>query len=474
MSPKNLEFVKLNTLQWRQDLFTVDNNFELSHTLRRCYSFDKSGCEPWMKHCLLSPRGIFIQRSARVKGFLLCHACQADVRRATIPTKAIVNGFFFGTPPPVLTELSDGEMAVLTPVTAFGYCFAFNGGKAMKLQGMLGYYRVAKRKIARVTIVAHTLANHLNRNVVFLLTSNMTKRQTEWAMHKMKIWPQKMMLAIEWLVNNNHFWRGLDIWHMQQDIANCVPVRVDMTTEIESNDSSAAEDQDSFFFFSDGTMTDVFGGVSLICDFNKVVHQVRSQGFDGQVVSKMSGEFAQDFMGDNLAESCLLQFPFGRGGMNETRINGEENIDSGFNLMDFVEHITDISQPQFQTPLFVLKLFNSRLRTKILRKSNLQINREQSVINIRKKVSSTNFALAMNAHAKGMQDGSVESNALIRSINSISRSLPHTNASVKRAKQYMESLQHQFGLGGIFLTVTPNDENSFFVTSHSQIDKNAH
>ena len=67
----------------------------------------------------------------------------------------------------------------------------------------------------------------------------------------------------------------------------------------------------------------------------------------------------------------------------------------------------------------------------------------------------------MNAHAKGMQARSVESNALIRSINSISRSVPHANGSVKRAKQHVESLQHQFGLGGIFLTVTPNEKIHF-------------
>ena len=114
------------------------------------------------------------------------------------------------------------------------------------------------------------------------------------------------------------------------------------------------------FFFPDGTMTDGFGGASSACDFNKIVHQVQSQGFDRQVVSKMSGEFTQDFIGDNLAESCLLQFPFGRGGMNEICVNGEEDVNSGFDLMDFVD-IMDISQLQFQTPLCVLKLFNARL-----------------------------------------------------------------------------------------------------------------
>jgi hypothetical protein len=35
----------------------------------------------------------------------------------------------------------------------------------------------------------------------------------------------------------------------------------------------------------------------------------------------------------------------------------------------------------------------------------------------------------------------------------------------------MATLQNHFGLGGIFLTVTPDDENTFLVTAYSQIDK---
>jgi hypothetical protein len=35
----------------------------------------------------------------------------------------------------------------------------------------------------------------------------------------------------------------------------------------------------------------------------------------------------------------------------------------------------------------------------------------------------------------------------------------------------MTTLQNHFGLGGIFLTVTPDDENTFLVTAYSQVDK---
>ena len=40
-----------------------------------------------------------------------------------------------------------------------------------------------------------------------------------------------------------------------------------------------------------------FGGANSACNFNNVVDWAQSQGFDGQVVSQMSGDFAQDFMG---------------------------------------------------------------------------------------------------------------------------------------------------------------------------------
>ena len=48
--------------------------------------------------------------------------------------------------------------------------------------------------------------------------------------------------------------------------------------------------------------------------------------------------------------------------------------------------------------------------------------------------------------------------------------LPHANGVVKRTQMFMESLQQQFGLGGIFLTVTPDDDNSFLVVAYYQTD----
>ena len=167
---------------------------------------------------LFSPRGIFIEKSSRKKGFLVCRICHLNIGKSRFPSISIANGFFFGSPPAELTELTESEMAVLTPVTTFGFCFTMNGGKAMKLCGTLGYYKVRKQSIVRTTLVANTLANCLNRNVVFLLHGDMTKNQKEKAMKKSEICPAKMKTAIEWLVQHNCHWFDLDICKMEDDI----------------------------------------------------------------------------------------------------------------------------------------------------------------------------------------------------------------------------------------------------------------
>ena len=45
-----------------------------------------------------------------------------------MPEFAIANNYSFGTTPSVLTELTDVELALITPVKTFGYCFAWGVG----------------------------------------------------------------------------------------------------------------------------------------------------------------------------------------------------------------------------------------------------------------------------------------------------------------------------------------------------------
>ena len=70
-------------------------------------------------------------------------------------------------------------------------------------------------------------------------------------------------------------------------------------------------------YFPDGTMTNVYGGQESARDFEKAVCEAQSKGFEGTVVSSLDREFTNDYVDDNFIDSCLLQFPYGCGGIDE-------------------------------------------------------------------------------------------------------------------------------------------------------------
>ena len=63
-------------------------------------------------------RGVNIRKSKH-SSFVLCKDCDKCIRSNIRPTKAIANGFFFGSPPKELTELRECELAMVATVKSF-------------------------------------------------------------------------------------------------------------------------------------------------------------------------------------------------------------------------------------------------------------------------------------------------------------------------------------------------------------------
>jgi hypothetical protein len=61
---------------------------------------------------------------------------------------------------------------------------------------------------------------------------------------------------------------------------------------------------------------------------------------------------------------------------------------------------------------------------------------------------------------------------VLDSVDACSRALPHMNEAVKKARGIGESMQHVFGAGSIFLTVSFDDDSCFLtqVLSGVQVD----
>lgn len=185
--------------------------------MRDCYKYEGDQEKSWMIDMLLSPRGSFSGLpSQKRSGYVVCSRCKNALHNREVPSFSIGNGCAYGTPPPELLELTDVELAFLTPVKTYGYCFTFTGGKQTCLKGTLAYYKVKIGSIARA--VAHLDALSMNQHVVVLITGKMTEQQRRTARKKAKVQTSKLLGAVEWLSKNNIHWKDVDIAALSQEL----------------------------------------------------------------------------------------------------------------------------------------------------------------------------------------------------------------------------------------------------------------
>jgi hypothetical protein len=258
-----------------------------------------------------------------------------------------------------------------------------------------------------VASVAHQLSKLLNSEVVFILFGELTEEQKELAQKRFQIRPEKVMLAIKWLVANNERWKGVDLRDLEPTVQKKCPIILDLSKPAPELDPALGQEEKRFVsekesemslsvYFPDGTMTNVYGGQHSARDFKRAVCEAQSKGFDGTVVSSLDREFTNDYVNDNFVDSCLLQFPYGRGGVEEPRTTGTDDYNEWkIELSEYAQHLTRISEPVFHTPMFVLKLFNMKLRAEILRNLCQKLNGDRSLWDLRNNLCMLDFSSAV-------------------------------------------------------------------------------
>ena len=99
-----------------------------------------------------------------------------------MPTCATANNHCVGVPPKVLLDLTEVELALLTPVKTDGHCFNFTGGPQKMLKGSLTCFKVDTSNIVRS--VAQFDVLNMHKNTVVLVTGQMTPEQRRRAKEK--------------------------------------------------------------------------------------------------------------------------------------------------------------------------------------------------------------------------------------------------------------------------------------------------
>ena len=464
----NIQTISATTLETHADKFLPNRITNIPSDLAECYKVDH--LPPALSKCLLSPRATY-----RDSGFTSCITCKQALNSNKIPRFCIANNYCFGDTPDCLLQLTDIELALITNIKTFGFCFTFTGGKQRELKGSLSYYKVKKESIVRS--IAQLEGLNLNRNVVVILYGTMTAKQHEKAQQKHKIRIDYVSSAVRWLICHNSQWKHLESSY--QKIVDSIqnPYFVDNSIIIdnmeENQEHNDVEDSETFqVFYPDGQISTVSCGQHNVDEFREIVSQASQQGFNMEYRCSQLREAVADYKDENLVNACLLQFPYGRGAMNEDRMKNDGSISTSVDVKEYIQYLSMLSLRQFHRDLFTLILYNMYMKQMMVRKANLKAREKGDSTLFAQELTFEDVNAAIHARRTRTQSCNETNHPggkFLGAIDVVCQTVPHSNEAARKARRNVECLQHHFGCPTFFLTVTPDDDNHFLIQVYTDI-----
>ena len=213
MHPEESETITVAGIEKFGDcLRKIDNQWNsVSKELRSCYEITTHNkiLEKLTTSFWLSPRATCKQHRNGKMQLSSCRSCNKALEKNQMPKYAIANNYVVGSPPRCLLQLTDIELAFITPVKTYGYCFCYTGGFQKQLKGSLSFFKVKIESIVRAAMHFDVLG--LANNVVILFYGKMTKEQQQRAREQNKLRTDKILDALKWLLINNSQWIDMNI-----------------------------------------------------------------------------------------------------------------------------------------------------------------------------------------------------------------------------------------------------------------------
>lgn len=419
----------------------------------------------WIQGMALSPRGVTGKKSQHGNsklGVSCCATCKNCLSNGVTPFNAIVNSHYVGHAPPCLRELTPVELALISPIKGYGYCFSYAGGTQKKLKGSMTFMRVKEDKIARA--VGQLEAMEVSEYVIVLLNGNLTPSQKQRAQSQIRV--DKLVTAVEWLIKNNEKWAKTDLEKYRKEFETKCPVFVDNSKEVQSENENLETKELFSCYFPDGSLDENLGGCDTREEFKAKVNEIMKDGnCNIDVRLNLEKTFANDNQ-DIFLSCCLLQFPYGVGGINDKRLksDGSNSLTDKTDLEQYIRHLNRLSETEFHEPMFQLISYSMLCKLKLIRRSRLQLRGKQTAAALANGITSEDVNGSVRGRAVGNRfAGTRASRTLLKAVDACSQALPHTNESSRAARSTGEAMQHHFALQSVFFTVTFDDENSLLM-----------
>jgi len=481
MAKEDIEYMTMNAIAKAKHLLSWDSlsNEDRIADVEEHYKFNETLPEHLDSSILdgmaLSPRGHF-HRKPRSKhgGFVVCGCCKSALtsrRKKYVPLYAVVNKNYVGCAPKCLTDLNEVELAFLSPHHTHGYCFTHTGGTQKQLKGTLSFMRVKERRIVGATATLENMT--LTEHVVVLCHGRMTEAQRKTAYKRTSVNTDKLIDAAKWLCENHHWWKDVDYETIKEELKEKRVFRVDRSVIAESTNATVEMEEIYTCYYPDGSNTEMAGGFDDPGAFADFVAELQKRNFCIEMKVNLEKQFVKDNDADQLIGSCLLQFPYGRCGLEEHRVTKDSSSSTTTNLTDFLRHLSRLSNVVFQTPMIQLISHTMLSRARLLKMAWLKVRGEKSAKDIADGLVYSDLKETIEQERLGNRHGGTRiSRNFLQSVKACTSALPHTNEAAKSARSTSESMQHYLGSGSVFLTVTFDDENSLLmqVLSGQEID----
>jgi hypothetical protein len=450
LSSHDVNYLQIEHVKKNQDLFLWSNHItdptELLELqpLVNAYTFDdvnnRVNPNDWLKGLCLSPRGVIGKSIGKTKfGFSCCTKCKKWITNGKLPFYSIINRNYVGYAPECLTSLDELELAFISPVKGYGYSLSWVGGAQKCLKGNLTFMRVEERSIAKAAAQLEGMG--LTNHIVVLLNGKMTRAQRARARKPIRV--TKVLLAVQWLCKNHQRWKHIDYSNYQQKLEQFVPKIYDHSTEVESTNQNVEQEELFLCYYPDGAVNHHQGGFNDPNDFKQFIDNMHQAGYDIQLKVDLAKQFVHGNDGDQLISSCLLQFPYGIGGLDEKRQLPDGTFTIKAYLEAFMGHLTLVSQKCFQYPMFQLIAYSLSSKLRLLRKSRFQVRDKMTASALANGLDFESVRATIHGRQAGnWHAGSVASRTLLSSVDSMSRALPHSNESAKQARSQGEAMQH--------------------------------
>lgn len=480
---KNLRISQVTYVS-KEDMENRSNLFEPKRDLHddvlSYYTYDGSTNSTILRGCLFSPRSLYNKRK---QAFVLCKDCRYDsLTNNRTPKFAISNYFEIGSPPTVLKDLTDVELAFISDVRFHVHFLTFRGGHA----GIQGWHSLIKTNLSDKvnTLNALEQSKTLPNKICVVMYGYMTEKQKQQIKKISRIRRDKCQEAIDWLCKNHSYYKKIAEtidWNNVPEI-----IFVDESKQVQSVDSNLESQESIQVVIPDITLDKKTGGLSSVEELDEIIG---SKLFGGTVeahVQLSKSDYVQDFADNNLTLAFPLQFPYGYGGPTEVR---ELNDGTRRKLFadEYFSHITNLSRLDFQKPLIILVAFNIYFRSKMMQKSfwrvakenvsNISTRTADDVLKELQNMCERSTSRIRNVYRETTSNSSMyiaknkTSDEFLALVSSVSTALPHSREAAKTGRSNLFSLQFTFGRPNIFFTVSPNDSNSLIITVYSGHEK---